>query len=112
MPTYAAMERTNLIHCFPNYIPGWRRHGDIPDIVGMIAPRALHLNFGETDSGSPIKEVKTGVETIRRAFRAKGTEDRFTYYIEGGFRPHPQRGDVATRSKAHFAKYLQGASTS
>ena len=47
----------------PQLIPGWRRYGDIPDIVGMIAPRALHLNFGETDSGSPIEEVKAGVET-------------------------------------------------
>jgi dienelactone hydrolase len=105
MPTYAAMERTDLIHCFPNYIPGWRRYGDIPDIVGMIAPRALHLNFGETDGGSPIEEVKSGMETIRRAFQAQGAADRFTFYIEPGS-GHILSDEMLRRVKAHFAKHL------
>jgi len=108
MPTYAAMERTDLIHCFPNYIPGWRQHGDIPDIAGMIAPRALHLNFGETDNGSPIEEVRTGVEIIRRAYRAKKAEDRFTYYIEPGS-GHVLSDEMFGRVKAHFARYLKEA---
>jgi dienelactone hydrolase len=111
MPTYSAMERTDLIHCFPNYIPGWRRYGDIPDIVGMIAPRALHLNFGETDGGSPIEEVKAGVETIRRAYRANGAEDRFTHYIEPGS-GHILSEPMWHHVKAHFATYLQGARAS
>jgi len=106
MPTYAAMERTDLIHCFPNYIPGWRKHGDIPDIVGLIAPRALHLNFGETDSGSPIEEVKTGVEVIRRAYAAKKVEDRFTFFIEAG-KGHDLTEEMSKRMLAHFAKYLR-----
>lgn len=110
MPTYAAMERTDLIHCFPNYVPGWRQYGDIPDIVAMIAPRALHLNFGETDSGSPIEEVKTGMETIRQTYRAKKAEDRFTYYIEPGS-GHVLSPEMLKRVKAHFAKHLKGTST-
>jgi len=109
MPTYAAMERTDLIHCFPNYVPGWRQHGDIPDIAGLIAPRALHLNFGETDSGSPIEEVKTGVEIIRRAYQAKKAEDRFTYYIEPGS-GHVLSDEMLRRVKSHFARYLKGDS--
>jgi hypothetical protein len=108
MPTYAAMERTDLIHCFPNYIPGWRQHGDIPDIVGMIAPRALHLNFGETDSGSPIEEVRAGIETIRQAFRAKKAEDRFTWHIEPRV-GHELSDEMLRRVKNHFAKHLKGA---
>lgn len=107
MPTYAAMERTNLIHCFPNYVPGWRRYGDIPDIVGMIAPRALHLNFGETDGGSPIEEVRTGIETIRRAYAAKKAENRFTAYIEANS-GHVLSEEMLRRTKEHFAKYLKG----
>jgi dienelactone hydrolase len=110
MPTYAAMERTDLIHCFPNYVPGWRRHGDIPDIVGMIAPRALHLNFGETDSGSPIEEVRSGLEVIRRAYRAKNAEDRFTHYVEAGS-GHILSEEMFRRVKDHFARHLNGATT-
>jgi len=108
MPTYAAMERTDLIHCFPNYIPGWRQYGDIPDIVGMIAPRALHLNFGEFDAGSPIEEVRAGMETIRKAYQAKGGEDKFTYYLEPGA-GHILSDEMLRRVKEHFDKYLKGA---
>jgi dienelactone hydrolase len=106
MPTYAAMERTNLIHCFPNYIPGWRAHGDIPDIAGLIAPRALHLNFGETDSGSPIEEVRTGIEIIRRAYAARKAEDRFTHYIEPGA-GHVLSAEMRRRMLAHFERHLK-----
>jgi len=106
MPTYAAMERTDLIHCFPNYIPGWRQYGDIPDIVGMIAPRALHLNFGEFDAGSPIEEVRAGMETIRKAYQAKGGEDKFTYYLEPGA-GHILSDEMLRRVKEHFDKYLK-----
>lgn len=105
MPTYAAIERTNLIHCFPNYVPGWRQIGDIPDIVGMIAPRPLHLNFGETDDGSPIEEVRTGLETIQRAYAAKKASKNFSYYIEMGS-GHILSDEMWKRTKAHFAKYL------
>lgn len=105
LPTYAAMERTHLLHCFPNYVPGWRQYGDTPDIAGLIAPRALHLNFGETDDGSPIDEVKSGVEIIRRAYAAKKAEDKFSYYIEAGT-GHILSDEMARRMKAHFAKYL------
>lgn len=106
MPTYAAMERTDLIHCFPNYIPGWRGVGDTPDVAGLIAPRALHLNFGETDSGSPMEEVRTGVEIIRRAYAAKKAEDKFSYYVEPGS-GHILSEEMARRMKAHFARHLR-----
>ena len=105
LPTYAAMERTDLIHCFPNYIPGWREVGDTPDVAAFIAPRALHLNFGEKDTGSPIEEVKKAVEVIRQAYASKGAEDRFSHYIEPDA-GHVLSDEMARRMKAHFAKYL------
>jgi hypothetical protein len=106
MPTYAAMERTRLIHCFPNYVPGWRQHGDIPDIVSLIAPRALHLNFGETDAGSPIEEVHAALTKIAGAYRAAGAEDRFTHFIEQDT-GHVLSEEMWLRTRQHFAKHLR-----
>ena len=74
LPTYAAIERAKLLHCFPNFVPGFQQYGDTPDIAGLIAPRRLHLNFGERDGGSPIAEVRAGVETIRAAYAAAGAD--------------------------------------
>lgn len=107
LPTYAAIERTEILHCFPNFIPGLYQYGDTPDIAGLIAPRALHLNIGELDRGSPLPEVKQGVETIRRAYESQHAEDKFTSFIE------PEVGHVLSpamweQTKQHFKKHLHG----
>lgn len=82
LPTYRSIERTRLLHCFPNFIPGWLQYGDTPDIAGLIAPRALHLNFGANDHLSPIEEVREGIQTIARAYAAADAAEQFTWYIE------------------------------
>lgn len=82
LPTYEAIHRTKLLHCFPNFIPGIHQYGDTPDIAALIAPRALHLNLGETDGGSPIEEAQAGVAKIAQAYTKAGAADQFTYFIE------------------------------
>ncbi len=106
LPTYAAIHDTKILHCFPNFVPGWLRHGDTSAIAGLIAPRALHLNLGEADSGSPIEHAKTGIERIRRMYAAQGAEDRFTWYIE------PEAGHVLSpemwrRTREFFERHLK-----
>ena len=106
LPTYAAIHRTHLLHCFPNFIPGWFQYGDTPDIAGLIAPRALHLNLGELDGGSPIEEVRAGVKTIARAYERAGASNRFSYFIE------PATGHVLSEemwrgARLWFEKHLK-----
>jgi dienelactone hydrolase len=105
LPTYAAIHRTHILHCFPNFIPGWFRYGDTPDIAGLIAPRALHLNFGAQDDGSPIQEVRAGLKTIARAYEQAGAADRFSYYIEEGS-GHVLSEEMWRRTRAWFQKHL------
>ncbi|HEX6985813.1 MAG TPA: dienelactone hydrolase family protein [Planctomycetaceae bacterium] len=105
LPSYDAIHRTRILHCFPNFIPGWHRYGDTPDIAGLIAPRALHLNFGETDSGSPIEEVRGGVRTIAAAYEAVNAADRFTYFIEPGV-GHVLSEKMWELARATFEKHL------
>ena len=105
LPTYAAIERTRIIHCCPNFIPGLARYGDTPDIAALIAPRALHLNFGEEDTGSPLPEVRQAIDTIANAYKRADAIDRFTSYVE------PNSGHVLSEqmwSQAlnTFKKYL------
>ena len=82
LPTYAAIQRTKLLHCFPNFVPGFHAFGDTPDIVGLIAPRRLHLNLGTQDRGSPIQEALAGIETIEAAYKAAGVSEKFTHFVE------------------------------
>ncbi len=106
LPTYAAIHRTHILHCFPNFIPGWMKYGDTPDIAGLIAPRALHLNFGETDAGSPIEEVRAGVQTIARAYEQAGAGDKFSYFIEPGV-GHVLSEEMWRRAREWFDKHLK-----
>lgn len=82
LPTYGAIQRTKILHCFPNFIPGFHQYGDIPDIAGLIAPRRLHLNLGEQDRGSPITEAREGIKTIQAAYATAGVPDQFSFFIE------------------------------
>ena len=105
LPTYAGIHRTKLLHCFPNFIPGIYEHGDTPDIAALTAPRALHLNIGENDRGTPIKEAREGVKTIAKAYAEAGAPDNFSAFIE------PDTGHVLSdkmwgKTKAFFDKHL------
>jgi dienelactone hydrolase len=105
LPTYAAIERTHLLHCFPNFIPGIHHYGDTPDIAALIAPRPLLLNFGELDRGSPIDEVRTGIETIARAYAAAGSPEAFNSFIEPGA-GHVLSPAMWDRTRTWFKRHL------
>lgn len=106
LPTYAAIHRTHLLHCFPNFIPGWEQFGDTPDIVGLIAPRALHLNIGETDDGSPIEEVRQAMPVIAAAYAKAGAADKFSHFIEPGV-GHVLSDAMWAKASAWFERHLR-----
>jgi dienelactone hydrolase len=106
LPTYEAIEETHILHCFPNFVPGWKQYGDTPEIAALIAPRALHLNFGEKDSGSPIESVKRGLIRISEAYKKSGFPENFTYFIEPGAE-HVLSETMWQHVKECFAKHLK-----
>jgi dienelactone hydrolase len=106
LPTYEAIEQNHILHCFPNFVPGWNNYGDTPEIAALIAPRALHLNFGEKDDGSPIESVKKGLERIAGVYQKKGVPGNFTSYIEPGA-GHVLSEPMWQQVKDCFARHLQ-----
>lgn len=104
LPTYAAIERRSLVHCFPNFIPGLRQYGDTPDVAALTAPRPLLLNFGEHDEGSPIEEVRQGIGTIETAYARVGAADMFAHAIEKA--GHELTDTMWLRTCDWFARHL------
>ena len=105
LPTYAAIHRTEILHCFPNFVPGLFQYGDTPDMAALIAPRPFHLNIGELDDGSPIAEVRQGIETIARAYQSMHQEANFTWFIEAGA-GHVLSEAMWQRVREFFKKHL------
>jgi len=106
LPTYRGIQREHLLHCFPNFIPGLYEYGDTPDVVALTAPRALHMNFGERDGGSPIEDVRRGVKKIAAAYQARGAADRFSWYIEAGA-GHVLSPEMWRRTREWFDRHLR-----
>ncbi len=106
LPTYEAIQKHDLLHCFPNFVPGWQQHGDTPDIAGLIAPRALHLNFGAHDSGSPIAEVRVGVKRIEEMYAEKNASEQFSYFIQDDV-GHVLSEPMWEQTRDVFAKHLK-----
>lgn len=106
LPTYKGIHREHMLHCFPNFIPGIYQYGDTPDIAALIAPRPLHMNFGELDKGSPIDEVRRGVKIIANNYAAMNAETNFSYYIEEGA-GHVLSPVMWDKTLAHFQRHLK-----
>jgi dienelactone hydrolase len=108
LPTYEAIEEKHLLHCFPNFVPGWKKYGDTPEIASLIAPRVLHLNLGEKDKGTPIESARRGLERIAKVYNESGAGENFTFFIE------PDAGHVLSeamwqQTKACFARHLKSS---
>jgi hypothetical protein len=105
LPTYAALHDRKMLHSFPNFVPGWLPYGDTPDIAALIAPRALHLNLGENDKGSPIEYAKAGIRRIEQAYARQGASAQFSYFIEPGT-GHVLSDEMWRRAQEFFARHL------
>ncbi len=105
LPTYAAIHDTKILHCFPNFVPGWLEYGDTPEMAALIAPRALHLNLGENDHGSPIEHAKTGIQRIQQAYAAQGGPEQFSHFIEADT-GHVLSDEMWSRTRTFFARHL------
>jgi dienelactone hydrolase len=106
LPTYKAIHRNHMLHCFPNFVPGVFQYGDTPDIAALIAPRPLHMNFGETDGGSPIDEVRAGLKIIGDAYAGMHAEKNFSYFIEENA-GHVLSNEMWNRTKDCFNRHLK-----
>ena len=106
LPTYRAIHEEHLLHCFPNFVPGWQAYGDTPEIASLIAPRPLHLNLGEKDRGSPIDEARAGIGRIAAAYRRARAVRNFTHYIEAGA-GHVLSETMWQLTREKFARHLK-----
>lgn len=106
LPTYRGIHKHKLLHCFPNFIPGWYRYADTPEIVALCCPKPLHMNFGAQDEGSPIEEVREAVARIAKVYQLAGVPENFSFFIEEDA-GHVLSPAMWTHVQKFFAKHLR-----
>jgi dienelactone hydrolase len=80
-------------HCLDNYIPGILQDAEMPDLLGLIAPRPFMLEAGRNDRIFPIDSTLQAKERLETIYQAYGAEERFeTFLFDGG---HEVSGEIS-----------------
>ncbi|MFC9708312.1 alpha/beta hydrolase family protein [Paenibacillus sp. NPDC056933] len=59
-------------HCLDNYIPGILREAELPDIIGLIAPRPLLIEAGSEDQVFPLQTAKEAYARLTEIYEHAG----------------------------------------
>lgn len=75
----------SMYHCLDNYIPGILQHAEMPELIGLIAPRPIFIEAGTEDHLFPVEHVSVAVEKLTNIYKAFGAENSVSSHIfEGG----------------------------
>lgn len=70
----ATIFRDRINHNFGAYVPGLAAHGDLGDVLSLVAPRAFFVGVGRADRIFPIDGVEATVAQARAAFPERAFE--------------------------------------
>ncbi|MDF2685685.1 MAG: dienelactone hydrolase [Clostridia bacterium] len=74
----------NVLHCVDNYYPNAINHAEMPDIIGLIAPRALFIESGEIDDIFPVYATKYAYDYLKEIYKCFNAEDNIDMEIFKG----------------------------
>ena len=74
----------SIYHCADNYIPGLYTYAEMPDIMGLFAPRPVVIVAGETDGIFPIHGVRKAFRKLKAIYRAAGAEQNCCLVVGPG----------------------------
>lgn len=76
-------------HCLDNYIPGILLDAEMPDLLGLIAPRGLFLECGAVDHLFPRHASEEALGRLQEIYTAAGTPDGVEAdFFDGGHEIH------------------------
>ncbi|MDQ0113802.1 alpha/beta hydrolase family protein [Paenibacillus harenae] len=93
---YASLFEESILarnHCLDNYIPGILQEAEMPELLGLIAPRGLFLESGDTDRVFPRGAAVKAFGELQNLYAAAGAPDAVLCdFFQGG---HEINGDPA-----------------
>jgi dienelactone hydrolase len=66
----------SIYHCADNYVPGLLKVAEMPDVLGLFAPKPVVAVAGKEDEIFPIAGVRRAFRHLRGIYRAAGAADR------------------------------------
>lgn len=84
---YANLFQTSIMqmsHCLDNYIPDTLSFGELPYIIGLLAPMPLFVTNGLSDPIFPVEGTKQAIEVIQSVYSNLGHKDQFKWELFEG----------------------------
>jgi len=66
----------SIWHCVDNFVPKLVNYAEMPDILGLIAPRPLLIESGKSDPIFPIEAAKKAYEKIKEIYKFLDAQDK------------------------------------
>ena len=66
----------SIYHCADNYVPGILKYAEMPDVMGLFAPKPVVLVAGKDDAIFPLPGVCKAFGHLKEIYAAAGAEDR------------------------------------
>ena len=85
----------SIYHCTDNFVPGILRWYEMPDMVGMIAPRHAYFMQGDADDIFPVEGFRRAVKKAREIYRVYGVPDRMASEVFRGVHEWKGQNGVA-----------------
>lgn len=74
----------SIYHCMDNYIPSLLRYAEMPDVMGLFAPRPVVIVAGRDDGIFPIAATRRAFKDLHKIYRAAGAADRCHLVVGNG----------------------------
>ncbi|MFA9557854.1 dienelactone hydrolase family protein [Evansella sp. AB-rgal1] len=72
-------------HCLDNYIPGVLQYAEMPELIGLSAPRPLFIESGISDHLFPKNEVEIAIKRITEIYKQFHAENLIDHhFFQGG----------------------------
>ena len=65
----------SIYHCADNYVPGLLKYAEMPDVMGLFAPRPVVCVAGKDDGIFPVDGVMRAFTRLKEIYTAAGAAD-------------------------------------
>ena len=74
----------SITHCIDNYLPAILSIADLPELIGLIAPRGLFVEAGTGDPLFPISSVEDAIKQLSSMFKNHDAAHKFDFDLFPG----------------------------
>ncbi|KRE44705.1 dienelactone hydrolase family protein [Paenibacillus sp. Soil724D2] len=71
-------------HCIDNYLPGVLEYSELPELLGLLAPRPLFIESGQQDPIFPIETVEVAIQYLRQVYAEADADEKLGVHLFEG----------------------------